>query len=104
MIDLGYTPVMHDEFIDTTNNSRVRITSIDPWSGEVGVYITNVGRSYFTFEIIPEYDFQTAVNTGLFKPVTEENPAICFHKWQPYVGFTRKFKFCDKCGSKQEHV
>lgn len=103
MIDLGYQPEVGDEFIDVTDRSTVRITSVDVWANEVGFTRTLPGSVSFNFEVVPEADFKTAVDTGLFEQQGRKpnDPASCWHKWDTYVGFSWTYKFCVKCDVRQ---
>lgn len=99
MIDLGYQPEVGDEFVDHSDGSKVRITSVDVWAREVGFTRTYPSQVAFHFEVIPEADFKTAVDTGFFKQIGSENlpQGACWHKWETYVGFSWTYKFCSKC-------
>lgn len=106
-------PEVGDEFIDTTDGSDIRVTSVDPWVLEVGFTKTNPGMISFTFEVVPEADFITAINTGVYKLV-ESNPTykpgvgedgVCWqHDWDTYVGFSWTYKFCKACNIKKDDL
>lgn len=34
------------------------------------------------------------------KPKKPAGPVGCAHVWKDYMGFTEKYKFCDRCGEK----
>lgn len=104
MIDLGYVPEVGDEFDDTSDGSIVRITSINHWASEIGYTRSTSQITSFYFEVMPEADFKTAVDTGLFRQTSAKfaKEGSCWHSWDTYVGFSWTYKFCKTCGEKKK--
>ena len=102
MIYGNYIPFLGDEFIDKTDGSNLRITSIDSSNGDLGVSRSAPGSLYFNYEIVSEVDFVMAVDTGVYEKKGWSLDKGCWHSWEQYTGFTRLFKFCSKCGVKKD--
>lgn len=110
---MSFNPIViiGDVYDDTTDGGDITVTSVDPWNKEVGYTKTFPNMTTFSFEVVKEIDFLTAITSGTYSIKSVKHMSggssmsgDCWHKWETYVGFSWTYKFCDRCGIKKDDI